>query len=215
MPCSSAGSRVLRGESRLFARAALARARALIGDQRRDRDEHRVLGPDVLVGGAAGCPPRGRVVRVGLPGAGLAPSTIGGLTADRRGCAASPTSSTSPSSVAGPGRHALLGQPAGDLGDRLALLDVTVEDLAHDLRLDLVDLPEAVGVLGLFDVPVAVRRAREHRPRPLGRGAASRGGSARRSARARYAARAVMPSRSVVGAGFPCSDAVEGAGLSA
>ena len=65
----------------------------------------------------------------------------------------------------GSGRHALLAERPADLDDRLAPLDVAVEDLPHDRRFELVDLVERVGVLGPLDIPVAVGRAGEHRHR--------------------------------------------------
>ena len=61
------------------------------------------------------------------------------------------------------GLNAPLGQPARELADRDAAVDIAVEHIAHDLRLGFVDLPEALHVIGLLDVPVAVGRARHHR----------------------------------------------------
>ena len=43
--------------------------------------------------------------------------------------------------------------------------EVAAEDLAHDRRLGLVDLEDRVGVLGALHIPVAIRRAGEHRHR--------------------------------------------------
>jgi hypothetical protein len=67
-----------------------------------------------------------------------------------------------------PGRRRLLGQRPSDLDDRLPPLDVAIEDLAHDRRLELVDLKERVSVLSPPDVPVAIGRVTEnrHRARP-------------------------------------------------
>jgi hypothetical protein len=56
-------------------------------------------------------------------------------------------------------------RPPSDLRDRVVLLEVATEDLAHDRRLGLVDLEERVGVLGALDVPVAVRGAGHDRDR--------------------------------------------------
>src|SRR6266498_856690 len=74
-----------------------------------------------------------------------------------------------PARLAGPGRDPAVGQPARELADRDAVVDVAVEHLAHDLRLSLVDLPEPLHVLGLLDVPVAVRRTGHHRLRAAAR----------------------------------------------
>ena len=65
--------------------------------------------------------------------------------------------------LAGLGRHALLGQPARERDERLALLDVAAEDLPDDRCLERVDLVERVGVLGLLHIPVAVGRVGERR----------------------------------------------------
>src|SRR5204863_4412271 len=63
----------------------------------------------------------------------------------------------------------LLSERPRDLGDRLALFDVPVEDLPGDRRFELVDLVERVGVLGLLDVTVAVGGVAEHRDRTRSR----------------------------------------------
>ena len=58
--------------------------------------------------------------------------------------------------------HSGVGQPAGQLGDRDAVLDVAAEQLGHDRRLVRHDLVAGVGVLGLAHVAVAERGAGQH-----------------------------------------------------
>ena len=93
--------------------------------------------------------------RLGLAERGLA--AIGAVAQHR------PHRRAVPHRLARARRDAPLGQPAGELADRDAVVDVAREHLAHDLGLDRVDLPETLAVLGLFQIPVAVGSAREHR----------------------------------------------------
>ena len=97
--------------------------------------------------------------------AGHASATVCGLTDVGRVAQDRPDRRRSPVRRSGSGRHALLGERPADLDDRLAPLDVAVEDLPNDWRFELVDLVERVGVFGPLHIPVAVRRAREHRHR--------------------------------------------------
>jgi len=97
--------------------------------------------------------------------AGRVRLAIGGLTGVRRVAENAPDRRGVPARLAGPGRHALVCEPACEPADRLAVLGVATEHLAHDRRLDFVDLEERVRVLGLLDIPVAVRGAGENRHR--------------------------------------------------
>jgi hypothetical protein len=94
---------------------------------------------------------------LGLPERGLA--AVGGVAQHR------PHGRAIPHRLARPGAHAALRQPPCDLADRHAVVDVAREHLANDLRLELVDLPVRIAMLGLLDVSVSVRRAGHHRLR--------------------------------------------------
>jgi hypothetical protein len=121
----------------------------LFADQRRHRDPQPVLGPDVLVGGATGMPASlaGQAHRLRRL-AGHAPATVCRLTDVGRVAQDRPDRRRSPVRRSGSGRHALLAERPADLDDRLAPLDVAVEDLPDDRRFELVDLVERVGVPG-------------------------------------------------------------------
>ena len=159
-------ARVARREPAVAREQLLSERVLLLGDQRRHRDPQPVLGPDVLVGGATGMPASlaGHAHRLRRL-AGHAPATVSRLAGVGRVAQDRPDRRRAPVRRSGPGRHALLGERPGDLDDRLALLDVAVEDLPDDRRFELVDLEERVGVLGLLDIPVAVGRVGEHRHR--------------------------------------------------
>ena len=97
--------------------------------------------------------------------AGHAPATVCRLTGVGGVAQGRPDRRRSPVRRSSPGRHALLAERPADLDDRLAPLDVALEDLPHDRRFELVDLVERVGVLCPLDIPVAVGRVGEHRHR--------------------------------------------------
>src|SRR4051812_44964090 len=71
-----------------------------------------------------------------------------------------------PAVLAGAGGHARVGQPAGQLGDRGAVVGVAAEQLADQRGLVLDDLVGGAGVRVLGDVAVAERGAGEHVERP-------------------------------------------------
>jgi len=72
-----------------------------------------------------------------------------------------------PAGLAGAGGHPGVGQPAGELGDRNAVLDVAAEQLSDHRRLVRDDLVAGVGVVVLAHVAVAERRPGQHVDRPL------------------------------------------------
>ena len=155
------------GEVRVVDQAGLRERERLLGDERRDRDQRPLLGRLVGAGEPAAVP-----LATLAGGARRAAVPLGGLGLPERGQPAvggvaqhRPDRRSVPTHLAGAGRDPTVGQPARELADRDAIAHVAVEHLAHDLRLRLVDLPVALHVLGLLDVPVAVRRAGHHRLR--------------------------------------------------
>jgi hypothetical protein len=157
--------RVAFGEVRVLGQSGLSELERLLADDRGDRDQHPLLRRLVLARGAAsvalataaGGARRLAVTleRLGLPERGL--PVIGGVAQHP------PHARAIPHRLGGPGRDAAPCQPPGELADRHALVDVTREHLAHDLGLDFVDLPETIAVLGLLDIPIAIRSAGQHR----------------------------------------------------
>ncbi|HXZ85563.1 MAG TPA: hypothetical protein VEI82_08745, partial [Myxococcota bacterium] len=138
----------------------------LLVDQRRYRNVDPLLGSHPLARLAAvplaALTCGARQTRALLGHARLA---VPGLPGVRRVAQHPPDRRLAPSGSAGPGRHAALAQRARDRADRLTVVRVAIEDLAHDPRLGLVDLQERVGMLGLLDIPVAVGGAGQHRHR--------------------------------------------------
>ena len=138
----------------------------LLADERGDRDPVPLLRRDLLAGDVGGAlPSQPRLTGGADDLAGRARLAVGGLPGVGRVAEHPPDRGVVPARSAGPGRHALRGEPPSDLRDRLVLLEVAAEDLAHHRRLGLVDLEERVGVLGALDVPVAVRGAGHDRDR--------------------------------------------------
>ena len=152
-------------EVRVVRQAGLRELERLLADDRRDRDQRPVLRRLVLSRRAAAVPLAARaggarrlavpLQRLGLPERRL--PVVGGVAQHP------PHARAIPHRLPGPSRHAALRQPPSELADRHTVVDIAIEHLAHDLRLDLVDLPETVAVLGLLHIPVAVGCARQHR----------------------------------------------------
>src|SRR6516164_1849696 len=67
-----------------------------------------------------------------------------------------------PAVLAGAGRHALGGEPAGQVGDGGALVGVAAEHLRDQRGLGLVDLVDSPGLVGLAQVLVAERGTGQH-----------------------------------------------------
>src|SRR5215216_17573 len=154
------------GEVRVARQAVLRERKLFFADERRHRHERPVLGrqiaPDLSAAAVTLTPPAGDAGRPRRL-AGHLRLAVGGLPPVGGVAQHPPHRRAVPHRPAGARRHALLGQPAGDLRDRQAVLGVAAEDLAHDLRLGLVDLIESVHVLGLLDVAVAVGGGGQHR----------------------------------------------------
>ena len=72
------------------------------------------------------------------------------------------TTDAVPAGLPGPGERALVGQPAGQVGDRGALVGVAAEHLPDQAGLVLDDLVGGRGVRALAQVPVAVRGPGQH-----------------------------------------------------
>ncbi len=157
---------VARREAAVAVQTLLRERELLLADERGDRDPFPVLRRDLLAGDVGGALPSQPRLTGGADGlAGRARLAVGGLPGVGRVAEHPPDRGVVPARGAGSGRHALRGEPPSDLRDRLVLLEVAAEDLAHDRRLGLVDLEECVGVLGALDVPVAVRGAGHDRDR--------------------------------------------------
>jgi hypothetical protein len=160
---------VARGEALVLLQPRLRELERLPADERRHRHERpalrRLITPRLTaaVALAAGArPPR----RLGTLAARLRLAERG-LAAVGRVAQHPPHRRAVPDGLAGPGRDAARRKRPRDLGHRLALLGVTAEDLAHDLRLGRIDLEVAVGLVSLAQVPVAEGRADQHRLRAL------------------------------------------------
>src|SRR6516162_4980257 len=127
----------------------------------RDRDLGPFLpGPVDCLDGPRGAAPlqAGDAVQPGrlVDGHGLAEdrgARVGGVAQH------APDHAAVPAVLAGPGGHALAGQPAGQVRDGGALVGVAAEQLRHQRRLALVDLVAGPGQVGLAHVPVAERGA--------------------------------------------------------
>ncbi len=136
------------------------------GHERRYRDRLPLLGRRMLARGPGGAlSPQARLTRGADGRAGRVRLAVGSLPGIRGIAEHPPDGGVVPARPAGPGRHALLREPARDLRDRLAVLEVATEDLAYDRRLGLVDLEERVRVLGALHIAVAIRRASHDRHR--------------------------------------------------
>src|SRR6478752_3620194 len=142
------------GEPFVVGEALFGAGEGLLGDDRRDRDGGPLLAwpVDGLVCGGSGPAgePGGPIDPGGLLDAeGLAEhggAGIGGVAQH------GPDHRPVPAVFPGPGGHVLLGQPAGQVGDRGGFVGVAAEQLGHQNRFVVADLVDRTGVGGLPDV---------------------------------------------------------------